>query len=97
MLAFATASAAASNTASAEWTYLLVMLCVLWPSKRGDRRLVVAEVGGETGEAVAQHMRRDVGRQITELGDPQPHLPIADDRSRRIDWRTPYRRSSAGR
>ena len=24
-------------------------------------------------------MRRDVRRQITQLGDPQPHLPIADD------------------
>jgi hypothetical protein len=33
MVAFAPASAAASNTASAEWTYLLVMLCALWPSK----------------------------------------------------------------
>jgi len=32
VVAFATASAAASNTASAEWTYLLVMLCALWPS-----------------------------------------------------------------
>ena len=27
----------------------------------GDRRLVEAEVGGETGEAVAQHMGCDVG------------------------------------
>ena len=33
MVALATASAAASNTASAEWTYLLVMLWVLCPSK----------------------------------------------------------------
>ena len=33
MVAFATASAAASNTTSAECMYLLVMLCVLWPSK----------------------------------------------------------------
>ena len=31
IMAFATASAAATSTASAEWTYLLVMLCVLWP------------------------------------------------------------------
>jgi hypothetical protein len=31
--ALATASTAASSTASAEWTYLLVMLCVVWPSK----------------------------------------------------------------
>jgi hypothetical protein len=33
MVAFDTASAAASNTVSAEWTDLLVTLCVLWPSK----------------------------------------------------------------
>ena len=33
MMAFATASAAASSTASAECMYRLVMLCVLWPSK----------------------------------------------------------------
>ena len=33
VVAIATASGAASSTASAEWTYLLVMLCVLWPSK----------------------------------------------------------------
>ena len=33
MVAFATASAAASNTASAECMYLLVTLCILWPSK----------------------------------------------------------------
>ncbi len=33
MVAFATASAAASNAVSAEYMYLLVMLCVLWPSK----------------------------------------------------------------
>ena len=46
----------------------------------GDGRLVVTEISGKTGEAVAQHMRRDVGWQITQLGDPQPHLPIADDR-----------------
>ena len=44
----------------------------------GDGRLVIAEIGGKTGEAVAQHMRRDVGWKITQLGDPQPHLPIAD-------------------
>ena len=33
MVALATASAAASNTASAECMYLLVIECVLWPSK----------------------------------------------------------------
>jgi hypothetical protein len=44
-----------------------------------DGRLAVPEISGKTGEAVAQHMRRDIGRQITQLGDPQPHLPIADD------------------
>jgi hypothetical protein len=33
MVALATASAAATSTASAECKYLLVMLCVLWPSK----------------------------------------------------------------
>ena len=43
----------------------------------GDGRLVVAKIGGKTGEAVAQHMGRDVGWQITQLGDPQPHLPVA--------------------
>ena len=35
----------------------------------GDRRLVIAKIGGKTGEAVAQHMRRDVSRQITQRGD----------------------------
>ena len=30
------------------------------PQQAGDCRLVIAEVSGETGEAVAQHMRRDV-------------------------------------
>jgi hypothetical protein len=33
MVAFATASAAATSTVSAEWTYLLVIECVLCPSK----------------------------------------------------------------
>ncbi len=51
MVAFATASAAASNTASAEWTYLLVILC-----------LVVADICGESGEAMAQHLWRNVRR-----------------------------------
>ena len=36
----------------------------------GDGRLVIAQIGGETGEAMAEHMRRDVGRQITQRGDP---------------------------
>ena len=54
----------------------------------GDRRLVIAEIGGKTGEAVAQHMRRDIGWQITELGDPQPHLAIADDRRPTLDSST---------
>jgi hypothetical protein len=77
LVAFATASAAASNTASAEWTYLLVMLCVLWPIKDADGRLVVAEIGGQIGEAVTEDVGRDVGWQITQLGDPQPLLPLA--------------------
>jgi hypothetical protein len=42
MVALATASAAASNTESAECMYLLVMLCFSWPSN---------EISGETGEA----------------------------------------------
>ena len=42
----------------------------LVPEQGGDRRLVVAEIGGETGKAMAQHMGRDVDWQITQLGDP---------------------------
>jgi hypothetical protein len=38
MVAFATASAAANNTASAECMYLLVMLCILWQSKEAGVR-----------------------------------------------------------
>jgi hypothetical protein len=34
----------------------------------------------KTGKAVPQHMGREVGQQITKVGGPQPHLPIADDR-----------------
>jgi hypothetical protein len=75
MVALATASAAASNTASAEWTYAVSLM----PEQGCDSRLVVPEIGGETGEAMAQHMGRDVSRQIAQLGDPQPHLPIPDD------------------
>ena len=52
----------------------------LMAEQAGDGRLVIADIGAQTGEAVAQHMRRDVGWQITQLGDPQPHLAIADDR-----------------
>ena len=29
---------------------------------------------------MAQHVWCDVGRQIAQLGDPQPHIPIANDR-----------------
>ena len=47
----------------------------LVPEQAGDCRLFIAS------EAEAQHMRRDVARQIAFLGDPQPHLPIGDDRS----------------
>jgi hypothetical protein len=50
MVAFATASAAANNSASAECVYLLVMLCA-WQA--GDRWLAVSEIGGETSKAVA--------------------------------------------
>ena len=50
------------------------------PKQRGNRRFAVAEVCRKTGEAVAQHMRRDVARQITQPDDPCPHFPIADDR-----------------
>jgi hypothetical protein len=39
-----------------------------------------AEIGGKTGEAMAQHVWCDVGRQVTQLGGAQPLLPIADDR-----------------
>ena len=69
MVAFATALAAASDTASAEWTYLLVMRCVLLPEQRRNGWLVVPEIGGEAGEAAAQHMGRDVSRQIAQHGD----------------------------
>ena len=70
MVAFATASAAASDTASAEWHVPAgdagASCC---PSNVRDGRLVVPEIGGETGEAAAQHMGRDVSRQIAQHGD----------------------------
>src|ERR1700722_2162520 len=46
----------------------------------GDGRLAIAEIGGKTGKAVAHHVWPDVGWKPTELRDPQPHLPVADDR-----------------
>jgi hypothetical protein len=41
-------------------------------------------ISAASGEAVAQHMGRDVGGPITQLAEFQRHLPIADDR--RIAW-----------
>ena len=45
-----------------------------------DGAFSIAQISGKTGEAVAQHMRSDFGGLITQLGDPQPHLRIADGR-----------------
>ena len=74
--------------------YLLLTAVRLVAEQAGDGRLVITQVGGKTGEAVAQHMRRDVGWQITKLGDPNqiflwPTCPPTD-------WRTPHRHSLAG-
>jgi hypothetical protein len=80
MVAFATASAAASNTTSAEWTYLLVMLCILWPSKLAMVGSLYPRSAARLANAVARHTGRDVGRQITQRGDPWPHLAIANNR-----------------
>jgi hypothetical protein len=46
----------------------------------GDRRLVVAKIGRETGEAVAQHMRCDIYQQITPAWRSSIHLSTGDDR-----------------
>ena len=40
----------------------------------GDGRLAIAEIGRKTGEAMAQHMRRDIGWQITQRSDPHGGL-----------------------
>ena len=80
MVAFATASAAAKQHGIGGMHVPAGDAVRLVAEQAGDGRLVVAKIGRKTGEAVAQHMRRDVGWQITELGDPQPHLPIANDR-----------------
>jgi hypothetical protein len=79
MVAFATASAAANNTASAEWRCLLVMLCVLCPTSWRASARSSRDRRRDWQSCVAENMRRDVGWQISQLGDPQPHLPIADD------------------
>jgi hypothetical protein len=49
---FATASAAARNTASEEWTHLLVFVRLV-DEQGGNHRLVVAEVAGNAGEATS--------------------------------------------
>jgi hypothetical protein len=44
----------------------------------GDRRLVIAEISRKRCKAAAQRVRRDIGWQITQLGDLRPHLPVDD-------------------
>jgi Cupin domain len=44
----------------------------------------------------ARHMRRDICRQISQLGDPRSHRPCGRSASRRTDWGTPDRRFGIG-
>jgi hypothetical protein len=53
MVALATASAAASSTASAEWNVLAGDAVRLVAEQAGDGRLVIAEIGRKTGAAHA--------------------------------------------
>ena len=100
MGALATGSAAPSNTASTKCTYLRVMLCVLWLSRKAMVGLVVAQIGGKTGEAVAQHVGRDVGGQITNLAILNHvflvtnHLRVGSTRSPFLGTGSPSRRAS---
>jgi hypothetical protein len=62
----------------AAFSILLVARPITSVNRHG--RLVDAEIGCQTGEAMAEHIGRDAGWQITLLDDPQPHLAIGDDR-----------------
>jgi hypothetical protein len=81
MVLSATASTAASNTTSAVWRYLDVMLPLV-PDQRGDGGLAAPQITGKGCERLTLHMRGDVARQIAELGDFQPQLPGDTSKSR---------------
>jgi hypothetical protein len=67
MVALATASAAASNAASAEHVSAGDAVRLV-AEQAGDGRLVITQIGGKTGEAVTQDVGRDAQAQHDASG-----------------------------